>query len=166
MTEYTIRKVNPVSDAQSIAGIYNHYILETTISFETTALTTKQMAERIESISRDFPYFVAEMNGRIVGYAYAHPWKERKAYSKTLETTVYIENGQQSQGIGKMLMSALIKACREHGFHALIACITAENAPSIHFHKKIGFKPVSHFLQVGYKFNRYLDVIDLELLLN
>lgn len=159
-----IREVRP-DDAAQIAGIYNRYILETTISFETQPLSAEDMRKRIEEISSYFPYLVAENNGKLIGYCYAHPWKERAAYCKTLETTIYLASEAKGRGLGTRLMTQLIKECRNRGYHALIACITAENEESCQFHERLGFKKVSHFEQVGQKFGRWLDVADYELML-
>ena len=159
-----IREVRP-DDAAQIAGIYNRYILETTISFETQPLSAEDMRKRIEEISSYFPYLVAENNGKLIGYCYAHPWKERAAYCKTLETTIYLASEAKGRGLGTRLMTQLIKECRNRGYHALIACITAENEESCQFHERLGFKKVSHFEQVGQKFGRWLDVADYELIL-
>ena len=159
-----IREVRP-DDAAQIAGIYNRYILETTISFETQPLSAEDMRIRIEEISSYFPYFVAENNGKLTGYCYAHPWKERAAYCKTLETTIYLASEAKGKGLGTRLMDRLIDECRNRGYHVLIACITAENEESCRFHERLGFKKVSHFEQVGQKFGRWLDVADYELIL-
>lgn len=160
----TIRNVAG-DDAGRITEIYNQYILETTTSFETHPLSVEDMAEQIAGISAEFPYFVAEENSKVAGYCYAHKWKERAAYGKTLETTIYLSPESKGKGIGTMLMERLIDECRTRGYHVLIACITAENAESCRFHEHLGFLKVSHFHQVGKKFGRWLDVADYELLL-
>lgn len=159
-----IRKVTP-DDAAAIAEIYNRYITDTTISFETSPLTARQMAARIAEISSECPYLVAETNGEISGYCYAHPWKERAAYSATLETTVYLRPDDAGKGIGRMLMNRLIEECRIRGVHALIACITADNAASCAFHEQLGFTRSSEFKEVGRKFDKWLDVVDYQLIL-
>ncbi len=161
-----IRPVRPTEDAPAITAIYNRYITRTTVSFETEPLSETSMLERIEAISSEFPYFVYEYDGSVVGYCYAHLWKERAAYSKTLETTVYLAPEACGKGFGAELVRRLIEACRERGFHSLIACITAENSRSVAFHEALGFRKVSHFRQVGRKFGRWLDVLDLQLLLD
>ena len=159
-----IRNVHP-SDAPVITLIYNEYVLHSTISFETQALTCSEMAKRIVNIASAYPYFVYEENGEIAGYCYAHPWKERAAYQNTLETTIYISPAHIRKGIGELLMHALIDECHNRGFHALIACITADNEPSCRLHAKLGFKQVSTFKEVGLKFDKWLDVVDYELIL-
>lgn len=162
------RRIRPVTldDARYIVDIYNHFVTETTVSFEMEPLTVEEMAARIRDTSAVFPYFVYEEDGKILGYCYAHQWKERGAYSKTLETTIYIHEDAARRGIGSMMVKHLVELCRTQGYHALIACITAENEASIRMHEKIGFRKVSEFKQVGCKFGRWLDVVDMELLLD
>lgn len=160
-----IRKVRPC-DAEAIADIYNYYVLETTVSFELQPVDAKEMHQRINMVSSSFPFFVCEDSGQVVGYCYAHPWKNRAAYIHTLETTVYVAVASRGRGIGGLLMSHLVEACRATDCHTLIACITAENYASIKFHERIGFKRVSFFRQVGKKFGKWLDVVDYELLLH
>lgn len=158
-----IRKVIPSVDATAITNIYNKYVSETTVSFETEPLSVAQMQNRIEEIARQYPYFVSEEGGVVQGYAYVHKWKERAAYSKTVEGTIYLNSDVRHEGIGTELAKKIISTCRELGFRAIIACITEENHESLEFHKKMGFVEVSHFLKVGEKFGRLLDVIDMEL---
>lgn len=159
--------IRPVEtkDIPQITEIYNRYILNGVESFETEALTEERMGGRIAGIYPDFPYYVAEEEGRVVGFCYAHPWKERAAYANTLETTIYLRHGATRQGTGTALMEKLVDECRRRGFKALIACITGENEASIVFHRRLGFEQVSLFRSVGYKHGRWLDVVDMELLL-
>ena len=89
----------------------------------------------------------------------------KDAYSRTLETTVYVSPEYTGRGIGKQLMNELIRICRERNFLTLIACITEGNESSFRLHEKLGFERVSHFKKVGMKFGKYLDVIDYELIL-
>lgn len=153
------------NDAKAIVEIYNDYILNTTISFETKPLSEEQMRLRIESIVCHCPFLVWEENGEIAGFCYAHPWKERAAYHNTLETTIYLAPQYFHKGIGTKLMLRLIDDCRKMNFKVLIACITANNEASIKMHETLGFKQVSYFSQVGEKFGQSLDVIDMQLTL-
>ena len=159
-----IRRVE-LRDAGAVAAIYNEYVEHSVVTFETEPLREEDMHIRIAEITAHFPYFVYEQEGEIVGYCYAHPWKQRAAYKHTLETTVYLARGNEGKGIGKALMQRLIEECRRDGYRALIACITEGNAASDALHLKLGFRQVSHFEKVGLKFGRWLDVIDYELLL-
>ncbi len=163
--ELIIRKVE-LRDAAALARIYNYYVLNTTISFETEALSVEQMERRIALIAAECPYLVAEKDGQLLGYCYVHPWKDRAAYSLTAETTVYLNRSYTGAGLGTLLMRRLIEACREAGYAVLIACITGDNAESCVFHEKLGFERVSHFHRVGRKFGQWLDVVDYELILN
>ncbi len=159
-----IRKVEP-QDVNAISCIYNKYIAETDITFETEQLDNNEISNRINSISDTCPYLVYIEDGNLLGYCYAHPWKQRAAYSKSYETTIYLSPEGKGRGIGTKLMKRLISESRQHGIHALIACITAGNKASICLHEKLGFIKVSHFRQVGMKFDKWLDVVDYELIL-
>lgn len=159
-----IREVT-LEDAKAIADIYNIYVKDTDITFETEPVSVEEMRERIATISAHNPYLVYEMEGEIAGYSYVHGWKERAAYQYTVETTVYLSPKYFRKGIGRKLMERLIEECRAYGFRALIACITDGNEVSFILHEKLGFKKVSHFEKVGRKFDRWIDVVDYELLL-
>lgn len=161
------KRIRPVTleDAGAIVDIYNYFITETTVSFEMRPLSVEEMAGRIRDISADFPYFVYEEDDRVLGYCYAHQWKERAAYSKTLETTVYLHKDATHRGIGSLMVRHLVDLCRAQGYHALIACITEGNEASVRMHEKIGFRKVAEYSQVGRKFGKWLGVVDMELIL-
>ena len=161
-----IREVNAQEDAAAIAGIYNEYVLHTTISFETSALSPAQMEARIAAYSAECPFLVYEEAGAILGYCYAHRWKERAAYAHTWESTIYLAPAACGKGIGPALMQELISRCRTAGCRVLIACITQGNERSCRFHEALGFRQASHFHAVGEKFGRLLDVVDYELSLS
>jgi len=163
-THIMIRPVT-LQDAPDIVAIYNEYIAHSTITFDMNPLTAQEMQQRISEISQRYPYFVYEEDGIVEGYCYAHAWKEKEAYNRTLETTVYLSPAFTGKGIGRELMQRLTDECRRRGVHALIACITSENTASCHFHASLGFRQVSSFKEVGMKFGRWLDVDDYELIL-
>lgn len=162
--ESLVREVR-LDDAPSIAHIYNRYVIETTVSFEFEPISVEEMRRRIEDIASSHPYFVCESDGQVCGYCYAHQWKERKGYRHTMETTLYVADEYRRKGVGSQLLARLIEACRTKGYHALIACITGGNEASIAIHSKFGFEKVSRFRQVGRKFGKWIDVVDMELLL-
>lgn len=157
-----------LEDAAEIVAIYNPYITDTTVTFETEPVSVEEMSRRITKIKDEEKgiFLVCEMNGHVVGYAYAHPWKERAAFLYTWETAVYVATEHQGKGIGPMLMKELIELCRGNKVHVLVACIVADNQGSLRMHARLGFHQVSHFKEVGYKFGRWLGVIDYELILN
>ncbi|MDR2385697.1 MAG: GNAT family N-acetyltransferase [Tannerella sp.] len=158
-----IRKVAP-EDAPEILNIYNYYVKNTTITFETEPVSEEEMQKRIAAISQEYPYLVYEENGNIRGYCYANLWKKRCAYRHTLESTVYIDKNHFRKGIGRALMNRLIEELRNTDAHAVIACITIPNEKSVSLHEKLGFKQVSEFREVGFKFGKWLDTGDWELL--
>ncbi|MBD5387259.1 N-acetyltransferase [bacterium] len=157
-----IRKVDPARDTREIAEIYRWYVENTTASFELIPLSEEKMLQRIKDIASDFPYYVWEEGGNILGYCYAHRWKSFPAYDITLETTIYLRPEARGRGIGRRLMDKLIAECRAARYTSLIACITAENTESCRFHESLGFLPVSRFRNVGKKFGRLLDVVDYQ----
>ncbi len=160
-------------DVPQITEIYNYYILNSVWSFEVDPVSEAEMGRRMASVQGTGPFlvFVDGASGasgageRVLGYAYAHPWKERPAYGRSFETTVYVRSDECRRGIGTQLMEELIRRCRELPIHALIACITGCNLGSIEMHKRLGFKQVSMFEEVGMKFGQVLDVVDLELVI-
>ena len=157
-----IREVS-AEDIRAVTEIFNHYIENSTASFNIKPFTIGEMEERMESIYPEYPYFVAELNGEIVGFCYAHPWKEREAYKHTWESTIYLSPSAVGKGIGERLMRRLIQESPLKGCRVMIACITGGNNASIRLHEKLGFRQVSHFRNVGYKFGNYLDVVDYQL---
>lgn len=159
-----IRKVT-VEDAQAIADIYNEYVRKSVVTFEIEPVTLQEMRQRIDELSAGYPYWVYEEDGRVLGYCYAHQWMARAAYRHTWETAVYVDVSARGKGIGRTLVSHLIEECRRAGVHVLVACIVSENEGSIMLHRRLGFKQVSHFHQVGRKFGRWLDILDFQLLL-
>ncbi len=160
-----IRNVS-LRDAKAIVDIYNEYITNSVATFDMEPLEVEEMECRIAKIASSYPYLVYVDHDEVVGYCYAHPWKEKAAYQYTLEVTIYLSPGYKGRGIGRRLMERLIEECRAGGFHALIACITEGNEASFSLHEKLGFKRISHFEKVGLKFGRWLDVIDYELIID
>lgn len=154
-----------VADAGAIARIYNYYVEQTTVSFETERVDEGEMSRRIEEISGECPFVVGEEGGVIVGYAYAHRWKARAAYHLTAESTVYVDRNHTGRGLGRQLMERLMEECSRVGLHVLIACITHPNEPSERLHERLGFERVSFFREVGMKFGRRLDVVDYQVVL-
>lgn len=155
-----------VEDAADIAEIYNYYIEKTTVTFETMEVSADEMSERLQQISANYPYLVYEDEGKVVGYCYAHQWKEKAAYQFTAEVTVYVAPQRRNGGIGRELMQHLLRECKAAGLHSLIACITVPNDESVRFHQNFGFRQASYFHQVGRKFGEWIDIYDFELTLD
>lgn len=145
-------------DEAEIAAIYNWYIEQSTATFELEPVTDDIMLARMTVPDGSGVWLVACINDELVGYAYAGKWKLRPAYSRSRETSVYVKQDRVGRGIGKALMQGLIDVLKNEPIHILIAGITLPNAPSVALHEKLGFKPVGHFEEVGYKFGSYADV--------
>jgi phosphinothricin acetyltransferase len=153
----SIRPVT-LADAEAICTIYNHYVLNTTISFELDALSTQEMAARISEVSASFPWLVYEEEGRILGYAYASKWKPRLAYRHSVESSVYLGQDSGGKGVGTQLYRRLLSELKQMGVHLVIGGITQPNPASVALHEKMGYVKCGHFTEVGYKFDRWLDV--------
>ena len=146
-------------DSTKIVEIYNYYVLNTTVTFEEDLLEPDEMADRIGStLENDLPWLVAEQDGQIIGYAYASKWKGRCAYKYSVESTVYLSDGIISKGWGSKLYAELLKVLKDKNFHVAIGGISLPNAKSVGLHEKFGFEKVAHFREVGYKFDKWVDV--------
>jgi phosphinothricin acetyltransferase len=152
-----IRNVE-VEDAAQIAEIYNYYIKNTLVSFEESPVPSEEMASRIEEISSSLPWLVYEEKNRIAGYAYASKWKGRCAYRYSVESTVYLNPTLRGKGVGSVLYQALLDKLKSQGYHTVIGGISLPNETSIKLHEKFGFRKVAHFSEVGFKFNKWVDV--------
>jgi len=158
------------ADAAAICAIYNHYVLETTITFEEAAVTPVEMEARIqaalvEETLQPLPWLVWEDSATIQGFAYASKWKGRCAYRHSAEVTVYLDPTSTGRGLGSRLYEALLMELRQRSFHAVIGGIALPNPASIALHEQLGFRKVAHFEQVGRKFGRWIDVGYWQLLL-
>ena len=167
MEEFSTRPVSSEEDSAAIAEIYNHYVLNTIVTFEELEVTAAQMRERILSVvSASLPWLVAEVSGQIVGYAYAGRFHSRSAYRFTVEATVYLEKDSGGRGIGTKLYEALLQQIKQQNFHSVIGIIALPNEASVKLHEKLNFTKIGHFSEVGYKFNQWLDVGYWQVILN
>lgn len=152
-----IRKVT-IEDAQQLVDIYNHYVLNTVVTFDDVPFTVDAFKEKIESIHTVYPFLVFEENNNILGYAYANKWREKPAYKFTVESTVYLHHEAIGKQIGSKLYTGLLKLLREQDYHVVVGGLTLPNEASVKLHEKFGFAQVSHYKEVGLKFNKWLDV--------
>ncbi len=163
--EIAIRPIKE-SDAAEIVAIYNNYVLETCVTFETEIVDVAQMVQRIrETFAAHLPWLVAEDSGKVIGYAHASQWKSRWGYRYSVESTIYLDAAHIGKGVGLRLYAALIDAVRSCSMHAIIGGIALPNDASINLHERLGFRKVAHFEQVGYKRDRWVDVGYWQLLL-
>ena len=147
------------SDADRIAEIYNHYVRHTVVTFEEEPVSGEEMRRRMDDVfASSLPWVVGEIDGQVVGYAYATKWKARSAYRFSVETTVYLADGLSKQGFGTRLYEELFRRLRGQGIHAAIGGIALPNDASVALHEKFGMRKVAHFEQVGFKFGKWVDV--------
>jgi phosphinothricin acetyltransferase len=160
-----IRKAK-LKDAVEIAKIYNYYVRNSVVTFEEAPIEPEEMKERIQAVVSKFPWLVYVKEGKIIGYAYAIEWKSRSAYKLTVETAIYLKQGVTEKGTGSLLYKELIRQLIEMNIHAIIGGVSLPNKVSVGLHEKLGFKKVAHFKEVGYKFNKWIDVGYWELIID
>lgn len=157
-----IRKAK-VEDAKTLVDIYKYYVENTDITFEYDTPSVEEFSQRIRNTLKKYPYLVAEDdNNGILGYAYAGPFKTRRAYDWAVETSIYVKHGISKRGVGTMLYNELEKYLKMMNIINVNACITYPNEISESFHKKFGYKTVAHFNKCGYKFGKWRDMIWME----
>ncbi len=159
MNDSTLIRAAKPTDADAIAAIYNHYITNTVITFEVDEVTSTEMARRIAEIqSGSFPWLVAQWNGQVVGYAYAGKWHSRHAYRFAAEMTVYLAPDRWRQGVGSRLYQQVMEMLAAMKIHTVIGGIALPNDASVALHEKLGFRKAAHYHEVGFKFDRWIDV--------
>ena len=145
-------------DAERIAEIYNWYVLNTIITFETDVVSPQEMTKRIQENFINHDWLVGEVNQKVVGYAYYGPFRARAAYNHTVESTIYLSQGSMGKGFGRTLYAQLLQSVKDRGFREAIGVIALPNPQSIALHRAMGFAEVGVLKRVGYKFERYIDV--------
>lgn len=151
-----IRPAEP-GDAGAIAAIYAPHVVAGVASFETEAPDAAGMAARMAASGGFYPWLVADEEG-VLGYAYAGRFREREAYRWAVETTVYLAEGAQRRGIGRLLYGALVATLRRQGFTQAIGAIALPNPASIALHEAVGFRRAGAVRSVGYKHGQWIDV--------
>ncbi|MFE0024345.1 GNAT family N-acetyltransferase [Amycolatopsis sp. NPDC059021] len=146
------------SDAEACAAIYAPYVTDTTITFETDPPSPSEMAQRIAAASEKHAWLVLEDDGRVAGYAYGGPFKERAAYRWSCEVSVYLERGRRRTGGGRALYTALFDRLAERGFRTAVAGMTLPNDASAGLHRAMGFEPVGTYRRIGWKHGAWRDV--------
>jgi L-amino acid N-acyltransferase YncA len=148
-------------DMPAVREIYARHVMTGLASFEEEAPSLEEMRERRSHVlRRDLPYLVAKIDGRVVGYAYATPYRARSAYRFSIENSVYVLDGTAGVGVGSALLSALIARCETGGWRQMIAIIgDSANAASIGLHASQGFHRVGALLAVGFKHGRWVDSV-------
>ncbi|MEL6389828.1 MAG: N-acetyltransferase family protein [Bacteroidota bacterium] len=163
--QYLIRAATEI-DVPGILDITNHEILTSTVIYYYEERTIDQHLSWFrEKRLAGLPLYVAVQNNLVLGYATYGPFRSRPAYARTIEHSVYVHHEHHGKGVGSTLMTRLLSDARDKGYHTMIAGIDSRNADSYKFHIKFGFEEIGRCKQVGYKFNMWLDVIFMQLML-
>ena len=158
----TIRAAGP-HDAAAAAAIYAYHVAHGTASFDTEPRSDAEMAEKIsDCASRGWPFLVAEAGGQVIGYAYATQFRDRPAYISTCENSIYLHPDHRGQGVGTLLLKALVEAAERAGFRQMIAVIGGAEPASAALHARHGFTEAGRMRSVGRKFGRWLDTIYMQ----
>jgi L-amino acid N-acyltransferase YncA len=163
MSAVSIRPATP-ADIPAITRIYAHAVKHGTASFELEPPDEAEMARRQRTlVDGGYPYIVAEIDDALAGYAYAGPYRPRPAYRFSVEDSIYVDPSAQRRGVGRVLLEHLIEECERRGFRQMIAVIgDSAQAPSIELHRALGFRMIGAVENVGYKFGRWLDSVNMQ----
>lgn len=156
-------------DAEALLEIYAPYVKNTAITFEYEVPSVEEFAERIRHTRERYPYLAAEIDRKIVGYAYVSPFHDRKAYDWAVETSIYVERNRKGLGIGRKLYDVLEQVLAHQNILNLNACIAYPDPEdeyltrdSVRFHEHLGYRLVGEFYQCGYKFHRWYNMVWME----
>ena len=164
MTQPHLRSAR-ATDVPAICRIYRPAVLTGTASFELEPPDEDEMLRRFNAITQaGYPYLVAELDGRLLGYAYVNAYRSRPAYRFTVEDSIYLAPEAQGKGIGRLLLGALIDACVDAGFRLMVAVIgDSSQSRSITLHRRMGFTFCGTIHSVGYKHGRWLDSVIMQM---
>jgi phosphinothricin acetyltransferase len=152
-------------DAADLRDIYNHFVNSSTAIFDLVPRTIDEQAQWIDEHSGSHPAIVAVDQGRVVGFGSLSTFRDRPAYATTVEDSVYLLDEYQGRGTGRRLLEELIRLADAHGFHSVVARIVGGNEASIKLHAGCGFETVGTEREIGRKFGRWLDVVEMQLML-
>lgn len=149
-----VRAARP-EDADAIAAIYRHAVEHTVFTFDLEAPSVATWRRRLEGAGD--PFWVAERDGRVVGYAYHTAYRPKAGYARTRELSIYVAEHARGAGVGRALLDELVASARQSGVHVLLAVIAGDNPASFALHERLGFREVGHLKEVGLKFGRWVD---------
>lgn len=164
MPDFAIRPAT-ANDLEAIRAIFNHFVARSTCTFQIESETAAEREEWFRDRSAAHPVTVAESEGVVIGWAALSPWKSRCAYAKSAEASVYVHHEHHRRGVGRALLLDLIERARAAGLHTVIGGACSEQQASLALQAALGFEHVGTFRQVGRKFDRWLDVTYMQLVL-
>jgi L-amino acid N-acyltransferase YncA len=166
MTNNIVIKPAKSENLLDINQIFNYYVDHSTCVWTTTPYSDSERKVWFEAHSENMPVIVAESNGNILGWGSLSSFREAYTVNGTLEDSIYVHYDYLRKGIGSRLLGELIEIAKQNGLRSILANISSDQEPSIRLHEKFGFEKVAHIRQVGWKFNKRLDAVYLQLLLN
>lgn len=162
----TVREARD-QDVEAMCAIYNHYVLNSTVTFDTVEQTHEERRSWLQQHQDDrLPVLVAECDGKVIGWASLSKYHSRCGYRGTVEFSVYVDHTAHSRGVGKRLMQHLLAIAEARGYHCVIGMICTENANSLKMSRSLGFETVGELKEVGRKFDRWLNVTFVQKLLS
>ncbi|HWE03864.1 MAG TPA: GNAT family N-acetyltransferase [Tepidisphaeraceae bacterium] len=153
------------ADLPAINSIYNYYVIHSTCTYQTDPATADERSAWFAAHGPQYPVTVAETDGEVIGWGSLSRFHPRAAYRPTVENSVYVRQDRLARGIGRLLLDDLIDRADELGYHSMIAGISADQEPSVKLHARAGFAKVGELREVGRKFERWLDVVYMQLIL-
>ncbi|MDA8297945.1 MAG: GNAT family N-acetyltransferase [Actinomycetota bacterium] len=151
-------------DAEALRQIYNGEVVSSLVTFDLVPRTPEDQHAWMAAHGGAYPVVVGEIEGRVIGFASLSPYRPRPAYATTVEDSVYVAADVRGQGVGKALLSEVVRLAGAHGFHSVIGRIVGDHTASIALHRSCGFELVGIEREVGRKFGRWLDVAVMQLL--
>ena len=164
MTSFRLRPMAE-DDLAEVNAIYNHYVLNSTCTYQLEPETDAARAAWFAARGSGYPRLVVEDAGRVVGWAALMPYHARGGYARTVENAVYVDVGHHRRGIGALLLDALVTGAGADGHHVIVARIDGDQAASIALHGRFGFVHAGRLREIGWKFGRWLDVVEMQLML-
>ena len=160
-----IVRLAQATDAEAMRAIYNLEVTESTVTFDLVPRSHDEQRAWLAAHAGAHPAVVAVDGDEVLGYGSLSPYKDRPAYSTTVEDSVYVHLDRRGRGVGRLILDELLNLATTHGFHAVIARIVGDHEASIALHQGCGFTLVGVEKEVGRKFGRWLDVVELQRLL-
>ena len=154
-----------ITDLPGILDIYNDAIRNLTATFDLTEQSLKERTTWYNKYGGKYPLIVAEINGEIAGYSCLGSFRDKPAYARTTELSIYISSHHRGKGIGKAMMQEILQRAAQLGYHTVIGGITAGNEASVKLHERFGFQLAGRFKEVGYKFDEWQDVLFYQLMI-
>lgn len=145
-------------DIAAVREIYRPYIEETSISFEYEVPTLEEFAQRVETVTKQYPWLVYEEDGKVIGYAYGMTHRTRTAYQWSVEVAIYVAKDYRGNGVGKQLYKKLFELLKQQGYKTVFAGMTMPNEKSEALHLSCGFEEIGVFKNIGYKFGQWHSV--------